>query len=87
MHEAEGDDPVDVCEGNGKHGKGRGKREARTARTRTSTTTRTRTQSKVGTVESAVTTRRIVRARRIRPTKVVHGEKEPKKSTTDAPVN
>ena len=38
------------------------------------------------TVESAVTTRRIVRARRIRPTKVAVGEKEHKnKSTTDAP--
>ena len=59
------DDPMDVCEcGKGKANTANGSKDSKDSKTRTRTVTRTRTQLNVGIVESAVTTRRIVGAKK-----------------------
>ena len=52
----------------------KGSKDSKDRKTRTRTGTRTRNQLNVGIVESAITTRRIVGARRTRPTKMVQKE-------------
>ena len=86
-----GNDPMNIDaigQGKGKHdkgkGKGKGKQGQQGPQDKTRTKTRTRIQLNVGIVESAVTTRRTVGARRHRPTKRGFKGRLKSKNTTDA---